>query len=486
MSNHADSGQRPSSQTSATSPYQPAISQITTNSSTVGSSSQSAAVATAEPHSLSNVRIEGEIQLSGQIPEGELSTVGNRSSLRIEGNVSLSSLTTTSPQSKKPAVGEIETAKSSASAQIHPQGLTHRHHRTGPGDVESQSPVRLSGADPFRLKEKLKTDNEIESIGANMARKRRACNRLVAIRTRKPVARESAIRRYYEEQNASIRSFLKPVDAHEQEAGDERDGSNLKYKIAVRGSLAANVVLSGLQLYGAVSTGSLSLFTTMADSIFDPLANVMLLLSHRTVKKMDPRRFPAGKARISTAGNIVFAFLMCAVSLILIVMSARELAAGQEQEVNAFHLPAVIAVGVAFGTKLALFLYCWALKDIYSQVHMLWEDHRNDLFINGFGILTSVGGSKLRWYIDPIGAIALSCLIAGLWSRTMYEEFQFLIGVSADVTTQQHMTYVGRCCRRRERRGRNADWWCNSNDAFGPRPQGRHRARLPLGPPPGG
>ncbi|GME64428.1 putative cation diffusion facilitator 1 protein [Neofusicoccum parvum] len=401
---------------------------------------------TAEPQNSSQMHIEGEISLSGQIPGGtELSTAGNRSSLRIEGQVSVSSPPPQQDQQQqhrqpKQAIGEIQNAKAPANVQT--DGLTRRHGHHHQGDVESQSPVRLSGADPLKLKEKLKSDTEIQSIGANIARKRRTCNRLVALRTRKPVPRANDVRKFYEDQNANIRSFLKTVDEHEQEAGDTREGSNLKYKIAVRGSLAANVVLSGLQLYGAVSTGSLSLFTTMADSIFDPLANLMLLLSHRTVKKMDPHKFPAGKARISTAGNIVFAFLMCAVSLILIVMSARELAEGQEQEVNKFHLPAVIAVGVAFGTKLALFLYCWALKDIYSQVHMLWEDHRNDLFINGFGILTSVGGSKLRWYIDPIGAIALSCLIAALWSKTMYEEFQFLIGVSADVTTQQHMTYV--------------------------------------------
>ena len=61
-----------------------------------------------------------------------------------------------------------------------------------------------------------------------------------------------------------------------------------------------------------------------------------------------------------------------------------------------FHLPSVIAVGVAFVTKASLFLYCWALRNKYSQIRILWEDHRNDLFINGFGLLTSVGGSKLR------------------------------------------------------------------------------------------
>jgi hypothetical protein len=56
----------------------------------------------------------------------------------------------------------------------------------------------------------------------------------------------------------------------------------------------------------------------------------------------------------------------------------------------------VIAVGIAFVTKLGLFLYCWALRNKYSQIHILWEDHRNDLFINGFGLMTSVLGSKLK------------------------------------------------------------------------------------------
>ena len=37
------------------------------------------------------------------------------------------------------------------------------------------------------------------------------------------------------------------------------------------------------------------------------------------------------------------------------------------------------------GVKFALFLYCWGLRSKSSQVYVLWEDHRNDLFINGFG-----------------------------------------------------------------------------------------------------
>ena len=37
------------------------------------------------------------------------------------------------------------------------------------------------------------------------------------------------------------------------------------------------------------------------------------------------------------------------------------------------------------GVKFLLFLYCFGYRNTSSQVRMLWEDHRNDLFINGFG-----------------------------------------------------------------------------------------------------
>ncbi|KAG9819287.1 cation diffusion facilitator 1, partial [Aureobasidium melanogenum] len=198
----------------------------------------------------------------------------------------------------------------------------------------------------------------------------------------------------------------------------------------------------GLQMYGAVSSGSLSLFTTTADAVFDPLANATLLLCNRAVNRVDARKFPAGKARIETAGNICFCGLMCSVSFILIVLSIEELVRGSDSETKTFHPPSVIAVCVAFATKLVLFIYCWSLRNKYSSVRILWEDHRNDLFINGFGVLTSVGGSKLAWQIDPSGAIALSCLVAFLWLRTAYSEFQLLIGVTAPTHMLQWITYI--------------------------------------------
>ena len=346
--------------------------------------------------------------------------------------------------------GTPQRATSSSFEPVTPEPDAHgpvaRHASVGPAlfkDLEGQRPLRLEDeTDPYRLAAHLKSPSEIDLIRPNSSRKRDCYTPSVV---KSDARRAKKLQGFYQSQNENIERLLKPVDEHRRLAKELYIGNEMRYKIAVHGSFAANLILAGLQVYGAASSGSLSLFTTMADAIFDPLSNVMLILSHRAVNHVDPRRFPSGKARIETAGNIVFCFTMCSVSFILIVMSARDLAQGSNQPTRAFHLPSVIAVGIAFVTKLSLFIYCWTLRNTYSQVRILWEDHRNDIIINGFGVLTSVGGSKLRWWIDPSGAIILSCLISILWLRTAYCEFQLLIGVTADTQLQQLITYIGTC-----------------------------------------
>ena len=315
-----------------------------------------------------------------------------------------------------------------------------RHSTNAPSDVENQPPSYSVDNDPYQLSGKLKTDSEIDLIRANTSRKRDGYG---PITLNKEAHKAKKLQDFYENQNENIQKWLKPVDEHIRQAKIFEGENHLKYQIAVRGSFAANLIFAVLQTYAAVSAGSsLSLFTTMADAIFDPLSNITLMVSSRAVKRVDPRRFPSGKARIETAGNIVFCFLMTAVSWIIIVLSLMELKEGNKNETKALHIPSVVVVALAATTKLALFCYCWALRNVYSQIRILWEDHRNDLYINSFGLLTSVGGSKLKWWIDPMGAIVLSVLISYLWLSTAYGEFQLLIGVTADTQMQQWITYI--------------------------------------------
>ncbi|KAF8240815.1 CDF-like metal transporter [Tricholoma matsutake] len=281
--------------------------------------------------------------------------------------------------------------------------------------------------DPFNIREGFLTEEQI----AELRRRRKG----------KQVAK------FYERQNDLIRSLLKPMQEHTEDARAEEDAARIPVKIAVQGSLIANICLCILQMYAAISGGSLSLLETGIDSLFDAGSNFLLFWLHRKATRLDINKWPVGGARVETIGNIVYGFLMGSVNLVVIVESVRSLATKPSNDLKVFHLPSILAVAVALGVKILLFFYCYSLRNKSSQVQVLWEDHRNDLFINGFGILMATGGSKLVWYLDPMGAIIVSLtnshfrlytyveqIAVGVlfsWSLTVYKEFGLLAGKSA-------------------------------------------------------
>jgi len=218
---------------------------------------------------------------------------------------------------------------------------------------------------------------------------------------------------------------------HTQEAQISTDSARLSVKIAVYASLFANIALSAIQIYAAVSSLSLSFFATAVDSVFDPMSNILLWWLNRVSTRLDTNKWPVGGARLETIGNICYGFLMSAVNIVVIVESVHSIATHKADDVEQLHVPAVAAVASALGVKFLLFLYCSAVRKKSSQVHVLWEDHRNDLFINGFGLFTSAGGSKLAWYLDPMGAIIITAGVSCAWVYRIYREFELLAGKSA-------------------------------------------------------
>ncbi|EJD55411.1 CDF-like metal transporter [Auricularia subglabra TFB-10046 SS5] len=286
------------------------------------------------------------------------------------------------------------------------------------GDIErgrphSPEPLDKIDADPFGLRAGLKTDDE-----------------LTALRSRGKKGKR--IENYHRGQNNLIEALLKPMDKHTSDAEEEAEASRLGVKIAVYASLGANLALCVLQLYAAISSGSLSLLETGIDSVFDIFSNVLLFWLHRKAQRLDVKKWPVGGSRLETIGNIVYGSLMGAVNLVVVVESVRVVIVHDSGEsLNDFHVASLVAVGAALGVKFLLFLYCFMFRKNSSQVAMLWEDHRNDLFINTFGILMSAGGSKLRWWLDPTGAIIIAVGVILSWTRTIYGQFGLLAGRSA-------------------------------------------------------
>lgn len=144
-------------------------------------------------------------------------------------------------------------------------------------DVERQGslPGYEAESDPYKLRSGLKDLDQVKDAAkANTKAKRAAVCRPVG--HGKDKLQTHKVLKFYENQNENIERLLKPVDDHVREAKEEQGAEALQFRIAVHGSFAANIVLAILQVYGAVSSGSLSLFTTMADAIFDPMRLVFL------------------------------------------------------------------------------------------------------------------------------------------------------------------------------------------------------------------
>ncbi|KAF7297784.1 Cation diffusion facilitator [Mycena kentingensis (nom. inval.)] len=282
----------------------------------------------------------------------------------------------------------------------------------------------MQEADPLLLATRMQTEETINSLRRRKQRKKEG----------------KAAGEFYEKQNRQIAALLMTMDQHIESAQEEEDTNRLAIKIAIKASLFANIILAILQIYAAASSLSLSFFATAMDSVFDPLANLVLYYCHGLALRADPARYPSGGSRLETIGDIVYAVSMGSVSVVLIAFSVQDLAKGHGEQ-RAFHIPSVVVVCIAFATKLALFLYCYSVRTKNSQVRVLWEDHRNDLFVNGFGILTNAGGSKLAWWIDPLGALLISLALVLVWGRTIYKQFLLLAGIAAPHEFRQLVIY---------------------------------------------
>lgn len=78
------------------------------------------------------------------------------------------------------------------------------------------------------------------------------------------------VKKYYNRQNALIDAYLSSADEEALELEDNLKNGG-KVRFAVNASFVCNFCLFVIQLYAAISTGSLALFATAADAFVGPI-----------------------------------------------------------------------------------------------------------------------------------------------------------------------------------------------------------------------
>jgi divalent metal cation (Fe/Co/Zn/Cd) transporter len=69
-------------------------------------------------------------------------------------------------------------------------------------------------------------------------------------------------------------------------------------------------------------------------------------------------------------------------------------------------------------------------------------DHRNDIVVNAFGLAMSIVGSRVVWYLDPIGAILIGLLILVSWAANAFDHVWLLVGKSAPKEYLSKLVYL--------------------------------------------
>ncbi|KAK4189363.1 cation efflux family-domain-containing protein [Podospora australis] len=244
-----------------------------------------------------------------------------------------------------------------------------------------------------------------------------------------PKGNKKHLKKYYTKQNQLINQFL-GADDEERNAIEEDAKYKPKIKFAIHASFILNFCLFIIQMYAAISTGSLALFATAADAFMDLVSSFVMVVTSRLAARPSVYKYPVGRTRIEAIGIILFCALMTTVAIQLLIESARALGNGGHGESEELHIIPIVFVSVAIFGKASMMVYCYAYRR-FPTVHIFFVDHRNDIAVNAFGLIMSVVGERFVWYLDPIGAIMIALLILFSWVSNAFDQIWLLVGKSA-------------------------------------------------------
>lgn len=261
------------------------------------------------------------------------------------------------------------------------------------------------------------------------------------------------MRSYYKAQDQLITAF---EDISLKVNDDLQDTNIIKKqrKLATRFSqvtLGINLVLMVAKLAASILSGSMSIISSLVDSVVDLLSGVIMWWATRAVRLRDPYMYPQGRTKLEPVSIIILSVVMALASLQLIRESVEKLVdlSGDNPSLPIIEVPTFVIAGSTVGIKFVLWLVCRKVNS--SIVQALAMDHRNDVMSNSVAIVCGYLGSrefqeefgiKGFIYVDPAGAIVISMYIVFNWWQTGSEQIKMLTGHTARPDFLSKLTWV--------------------------------------------
>uniref|UniRef100_A0A1I8GQZ3 ZT_dimer domain-containing protein n=1 Tax=Macrostomum lignano TaxID=282301 RepID=A0A1I8GQZ3_9PLAT len=243
-------------------------------------------------------------------------------------------------------------------------------------------------------------------------------------------------------------------------------------------SFFVNLSLAIIKAVAIGLSGSLSVISSLIDSLIDLVSGVVVWITNHQVKNRNPYYYPQGKTRLEPVSIVILAVIMSTSTVQIIIKALESIITmatasravvlsfnasriidsccvwcsgsenistmhyfGNDKEPEVFSYYVFYLIGSVIAIKLTLYLLCSRLGTT-SSTEALAQDHRNDCISNSSVLIMTVLSRYLWPYCDAIGALGISIYIIYTWVQTLKEQVRLLTGYTANPDFLKQLTYI--------------------------------------------
>ncbi|KAK5284244.1 adenylate kinase [Exophiala xenobiotica] len=238
--------------------------------------------------------------------------------------------------------------------------------------------------------------------------------------------------------NHDVEVYL-PSEQRERRARNRRVAGR-----ALNVNITANILLLTAKGIAVVSTQSLALIASLADSTLDVLCTAIIwVTSHLARRKSKTliQRFPVGRRRLEPIGLLVFSILVIVSFAQILQESVDKLLPSGDHMTLGLSPVAIGAMGANIVLKGVVGLFYFKVEN--SQVQALVQDCYTDVYFNSATLLFPIIGQHLDiWWLDPLGAALLSLYVIYDWSKTSILTILKLCGTAVSTRLDKKLMYL--------------------------------------------
>ncbi|BHF63893.1 hypothetical protein SprV_0200688800 [Sparganum proliferum] len=262
------------------------------------------------------------------------------------------------------------------------------------------------------------------------------------------------VRKFYKKQDKLIRELESAASLLTSDENAEEDGLLMVQKqrhtnnILIIATFVSNLVLLSSKLVASILSNSLSIISSLMDSVVDLASGFTLWITALQMRKSRPYTYPQGRRRLEPIAVIILSVIMASVSVQIVVQAVQTL---YNMAVNNQGPPVMsnVSIGLVASTIVVkIVLLCLCVK--FGQggsIDALKNDQLNDCLSNSVALVFSTLSARIEnvpylKYLDPVGAILIGSYIIYSWWKMGAEQTRNLSGYSASPEFLQKITFI--------------------------------------------